>query len=254
MGIVAKQTLSNSIIIFIGALLGAINLMLLYPIILPDEEIGLTRLLITFTILLSQLASLGGGTMLIKFIPINNDGKGGYNGVASFIFLVGIIGFLIVLLSLIFGKPIFEFLYSDNSKLFIEYFNFLIPLIFFQILINYFNGILHANFQSVFPQFINEILLKILTTIILIIYSFELIDFYEFMIFFVFSYVIASVVLFFQIAKQNKFSFRLKFNHLNKRSILKYGFANTLTSLASNLTNRIDVVMIGSLLGGVIVL
>ena len=61
MGIVAKQTLSNSIIIFIGALLGAINLMLLYPIILPDEEIGLTRLLITFTILLSQLASLGGG-------------------------------------------------------------------------------------------------------------------------------------------------------------------------------------------------
>jgi len=70
MGIVAKQTLSNSIIIFIGALLGAINLMLLYPIILPDEEIGLTRLLITFTILLSQLASLGGGTMLIKFIPI----------------------------------------------------------------------------------------------------------------------------------------------------------------------------------------
>ena len=254
MGIVAKQTLSNSIIIFIGALLGAINLMLLYPIILPDEEIGLTRLLITFTILLSQLASLGGGTMLIKFIPINNDGKGGYNGVASFIFLVGIIGFLIVLLSLIFGKPIFEFLYSDNSKLFIEYFNFLILLIFFQILINYFNGILHANFQSVFPQFINEILLKILTTIILIIYSFELIDFYEFMIFFVFSYVIASVVLFFQIAKQNKFSFRLKFNHLNKRSILKYGFANTLTSLASNLTNRIDVVMIGSLLGGVIVL
>ena len=104
MGIVAKQTLSNSIIIFIGALLGAINLMLLYPIILPDEEIGLTRLLITFTILLSQLASLGGGTMLIKFIPINNDGKGGYNGVASFIFLVGIIGFLIVLLSLL---PIF---------------------------------------------------------------------------------------------------------------------------------------------------
>lgn len=252
MGIVAKQTLSNSIIIFIGALLGAINLMLLYPIVLPDEEIGLTRLLITFTILLSQLASLGGSTMLVKFIPNNNDGKGNYNGVASFIFFIGMVGFLIILLSLLFGKPVFEYFYGDNSKLFIEYFYFLIPLIFFQILINYFNGILHANFQSVFPHFINEILLKLLSSLILIIYSLELIDFHEFMIFFVLTYTIASVVLFSHIYKQNKFSLKIKAIKINRKSILKYGVANSLTSLASNLTNRIDVIMIGSLLGGVV--
>ena len=56
MGIVAKQTLSNSAILFFGALLGAINVMLLYPMGLPDQEIGLTRILISFTVLFSQLA------------------------------------------------------------------------------------------------------------------------------------------------------------------------------------------------------
>jgi O-antigen/teichoic acid export membrane protein len=211
----------------------------------------LTRLLITFTVLFSQLASLGGSTMLVKFIPNNNDGKGNYNGIASFIFCVGIIGFLIILLSLLFGKPIFEYFYTENSKLFIEYFYFLIPLIFFQILINYFNGLLHANFQSVFPHFINEILIKLFSSLILITYCLELIDFYDFMVFFVLSYAIASIVLFRHIYKQNKFSFKFKSKAINKTSILSYGIANTLTSLASNLTNRIDVIMIGSLLGGV---
>ena len=123
MGIVAKQTLSNSVIIFIGAFIGAINLMLLYPIVLPDEEIGLTRLLITFTVLFSQLASLGGSTMLIKFIPNNNDGKGNYNGIASFVFFVGIIGFLIILLSLLFGKPIFEYFLYFFCCIFVNFDN-----------------------------------------------------------------------------------------------------------------------------------
>ena len=89
MGIVAKQTLSNSVIVFSGALLGAINVMVLYPIVLPDQEIGLTRILIAFTVLFSQLASMGGGAMLIKFIPKYNKGNGNYNGVGSFIFCIG---------------------------------------------------------------------------------------------------------------------------------------------------------------------
>ncbi len=104
MGIVAKQTLSNSVIIFTGAFLGAVNVMLLYPIVLPDQEIGLTRLLITFTVLFSQLASLGGGSMLIKFISKYNKGNGDYSGVGNFIFLIGIVGFSILCSLLFFWK------------------------------------------------------------------------------------------------------------------------------------------------------
>ena len=69
MGIVAKQTISNIGIIFFGAFLGAINILLLFPIVLEDDQIGLTRLLITFMVFFSQLFSLGGSSMLIKFIP-----------------------------------------------------------------------------------------------------------------------------------------------------------------------------------------
>ena len=50
--------------------------------------------------------------------------------------------------------------------------------------------------------------------------------------------------------QQLKLNFRLKFNFNEQREVIRYGFANTLTSLAGNLSNRIDLLMIGSLLGG----
>ena len=255
MGIVAKQTLSNSAILFFGALLGAINVMLLYPMVLPDQEIGLTRILISFTVLFSQLASLGGGAMLMKFIPVYNNGRGTYKGAANFIFLIGVFGFFTLSGALYFSKPLFEYFYLENAQLFIEYFFFLLPLVFFYILLNYFNGLLQANFITVFPNFLNEILIRLLNTVILVLYSLELLSFYHFMILFVSCYALVALISFGYLLKHKKVTLNLsdKFCFQDKIQVLKYGFANTLTSLASNISNRIDLIMIGSLLGGIAV-
>ena len=194
MGIVAKQSIYNTVIIFTGAFLGAINILFLFPIILPDEEIGLTRLLLSFTVIFSQFTSLGSQSMLVKFIPkFRIDFT--YKGSATYIFKISIIGFLVSTLMLFFGKPIFDYFYLDNSSLFITYFFYLIPLILFQILINYFSGFLQALFKSVFPLFVNEILIRVLQTIILILFYFSYIDFEIFMLLFVLNYAITSSVL-----------------------------------------------------------
>ena len=252
MGIVAKQSIYNTVIIFTGAFLGAINILFLFPIILPDEEIGLTRLLLSFTVIFSQFASLGSQSMLVKFIPkfrVNFT----YKGSATYIFKISIIGFIVSTLMLFFGKPIFDHFYLDNSSLFITYFFYLIPLILFQILINYFSGFLQALFKSVFPLFVNEILIRVLQTIILILFYFSYIDFEIFMLLFVLNYAITSSVLllFIFIKKYFKINFQDKISKSEKIEVIKFGFANTLTGLAGNLTNRIDLLMIGSIVGAI---
>ena len=252
MGIVAKQSIYNTVIIFTGAFLGAINILFLFPIILPDEEIGLTRLLLSFTVIFSQFASLGSQSMLVKFIPkfrVNFT----YKGSATYIFKISIIGFIVSTLMLFFGKPIFDHFYLDNSSLFITYFFYLIPLILFQILINYFSGFLQALFKSVFPLFVNEILIRVLQTIILILFYFSYIDFEIFMLLFVLNYAITSSVLllFIFIKKYFKFNFQDKISKSEKIEVIKFGFANTLTGFAGNLTNRIDLLMIGSIIGAI---
>ena len=252
MGIVAKQSIYNTVIIFTGAFLGAINILFLFPIILPDEEIGLTRLLLSFTVIFSQFASLGSQSMLVKFIPkfrVNFT----YKGSATYIFKISIIGFIVSTLMLFCGKPIFDHFYLDNSSLFITYFFYLIPLILFQILINYFSGFLQALFKSVFPLFVNEILIRVLQTIILILFYFSYIDFEIFMLLFVLNYAITSSVLllFIFIKKYFKINFQDKISKSEKIEVIKFGFANTLTGLAGNLTNRIDLLMIGSIVGAI---
>ncbi len=69
MDIVAKQTIFNTFIIFGDAFLVAVNILLLYTILLEDEQIGLTRLLLTFTVIISQIATFGGPMILVKYIP-----------------------------------------------------------------------------------------------------------------------------------------------------------------------------------------
>ena len=58
----------------------------------------------------------------MKFVPKFSKGNGDYNGVGTFIFIIGIIGFSILTCFLCFGKPLFEYYYAENSQLFIHYF------------------------------------------------------------------------------------------------------------------------------------
>ena len=254
MGIVAKQTISNTFIVFTGALLGAINILWLYPIVLLDEQIGLTRLLITFMVLFSQLFSLGGSSMLIKFIPSFFSEKGNYKGSATFIFWIGIVGFLVSILAIIFGKPVFIYFYGENSSLFISYLFYLIPLLFFQILINYFTALLQAIYRSVFPLFMNEVFIRLFQSCILGLFFFSLIDFNVFLILFVIIYGLCSLVLFCYLFyhKEIRIINSDKLNSSDKKEIVKYGAANMITSLAGSLTNRIDLMMIGAMVGAMV--
>ena len=251
MGIVAKQTISNIGIIFFGAFLGAINILLLFPIVLEDDQIGLTRLLITFMVIFSQLFSLGGSSMLIKFIPFFQRNKADYKGSATFIFWIGIIGFLLSIIAILFGKPIFVHFYGENSSLFIGYLFYLIPLLFFQILINYFIALLQAVYRSVFPLFMNEVFIRIMQSAILVLFFYELIDFEVFMILFTAIYGITAFILFAYsfYKKEVNFQSNGQLTISDKKEIVKYGAANMITGLAGSLTNRIDLMMIGAMVG-----
>ena len=67
MGIVAKQSIWNTITLFTGVFLGAINTMILFPMMLEADEYGLTRIIVTIGLLGGQFAMLGMPSVLIKF-------------------------------------------------------------------------------------------------------------------------------------------------------------------------------------------
>ena len=68
MGIVAKQSVWNTITLFTGVFLGAINTMILFPMMLESDEYGLTRIMVTIGLLGGQFAMMGMPSILIKFL------------------------------------------------------------------------------------------------------------------------------------------------------------------------------------------
>ena len=92
MGIVANQSMANTIWLFVGSVIGALNVLFLFPYVLQDEQIGLTRLLTTIAILISQVASVGVPTAVLKFIPIYRKSENNFSGLLTVIFSTCFIG------------------------------------------------------------------------------------------------------------------------------------------------------------------
>ena len=84
MGIVARQTIKASFVIYVAALVGAMNRLYFYPKFVSKEELGILQLVIILGTLLSQFSFLGMSTALSKYFKMFKDA--GYLGQLLFLF------------------------------------------------------------------------------------------------------------------------------------------------------------------------
>ena len=75
MGVIRKQSISNSIIFYLGMTIGAINTVLIYPNVFNDqpEHWGLIQLIVAYGLVLSTFTSFGIPKVLLKFFPSYKD-------------------------------------------------------------------------------------------------------------------------------------------------------------------------------------
>ena len=134
MGIIKKQSISGTIYSYLGVILGFITTGILYPRIFSTEEVGLLRILISYSLLFAQFAGLGINTITVKLFPYFRDYKKKHNGYLGIAMLVSTIGLIISVGAFILLKP--SILDGDKAgaDLFARYFYYIIPLIIFTLL------------------------------------------------------------------------------------------------------------------------
>jgi O-antigen/teichoic acid export membrane protein len=76
MGIIQKQGIANTIISYLGILIGFVNILILQPYMLDPDEIGLTRILFSLATLFATIFPLGLNGVIVKFLPEYRDEKG----------------------------------------------------------------------------------------------------------------------------------------------------------------------------------
>jgi O-antigen/teichoic acid export membrane protein len=251
MGIVKKQAYKNTFISYLGIVIGYANL-LLYNAYFTLEQYGLYQLLLSLSILYSLIASMGIPGIIIKYFPVYRSEDKNHNGFTHWTALFALMGFAGFTILFIFLRPVIVSSYIKNSPLFIRYYFYLVPLTFFLIFFNFLEAFGKVIFQTVFSAFLRDVILRILTTVTIVLMGFGYLNFQQFVILYVASNGIICIILLLRLAASKQFSLMLPsagMSAINKRDVANYGFFVLLTSAVSVLIQKVDTVMLSSLSG-----
>lgn len=254
MGIVKKQAYKNTIVSYLGMVIGFVNLILLYPRFFTTEQLGLFQLLIALSVLYSLIASLGAPNIIIRYFPFFKSEDRIHNGFISFIALYALIGFLISTTLFFILKPIITDAFTKKAHLFVVYYYYLVPLALFTISFNFLEAFGKVIYQSIYSAVLKEIVLRLLTTVGMVALAFKWIDFQRFIILYICINGLICIALFCSLALSGQFSHRKAGNQttIKNKEIISFGLFTLMSIALYQLLQSIDKYMLGAMAGLVI--
>lgn len=242
MGVVANQSIKNTIITYIGFGIGAINTIYLYPVFLGATYYGLTTYITSAANVLMPFFAIGMQNTLVKFYSTCKNEKE-KNQFLSFTVIFPLLLCLpMIFLGFIFIDEITVFLTKKN--IIIKSYIFLIPftafcMAYFEI----FYAWARVHLHSVFGNFIKEVGLRLMSLVALLCLYYRWITPVEFVYIIAFIYLIAFVVTML-------YAFSIKKPHFefvmpkNVKNILEYSFYIILSGSVANLLLDGDKMML----------
>ncbi len=248
MGVIRRQGIKNTITGYIGIFIGFVNLVVVQPHFLTKEELGLTRILYSFALLVAMFVPLGIGNATLKYFPLFKDSEKKHHGYFGFMNLFPIIGFILSALTIYLLKDLILNSYRRESPLLLEFFNYVFPLIFFNSFISVLSVYCNANYKSTIPSFINDVGVRLMTIAVVSIYFLRWINLDQFIFSFVMIYGVQLLLLLVYIFSFERPGFKIDWESFRQKrmfDLIRYGLLLWFASVASIGLKYFDSIMIG---------
>jgi O-antigen/teichoic acid export membrane protein len=254
MGQIRKQAIISSIVIYIGFFVGFVNTWLFTKNgIFTPEEYALTRLFFDVGQLMYAVASLGTISVIYKFFPYYKDNLDPKeNDLATWVLVTVLGGFCLVVIGGLIFEPLIVQKFSGRSPLFVDYYKWVFPfglgLLLFTILETFSNN---AR-KTIYPAFLRETGFRLLTTLLIALYLFNLLAFDLFIKLFSFSFLITAVLLAISLKKNGQLHFTFTASRVTKKfktkmlTLAAFVFSGQVIFILSQV---MDSIFIASLLG-----
>ncbi len=252
MGVIQKQSISGTIYSYLGVLLGFITVGWLFPRILSTGQVGLLRILVSYSVLFAQFASLGINSVSVKLFPYFRNSEKKHHGFLGIALLVSLAGFILSTGIYLLLKPLFIFQASEKSSLFITYFYYVVPLILFTLLFSIFDTYYRVLYNAVKGIVYKEVVQRLLILTAILLYFFKLIDFQWLVILYILAFISPSLFLMGTLIRDKLFFIKPDFDFIDKkmaREMLNVAFFGILASFSGVLVLNIDVIMVNHYLG-----
>jgi O-antigen/teichoic acid export membrane protein len=248
MGIIQRQGIQSTIITYAGIFIGCISLLWVQPNFLTAEEVGLTRVLFSFSFLVSTVLPLSAGNVIARYFPRFRDAASKHHGFLGFILIFPLIGILICFPILLLLKPLIVGLYIEESPLFANYFALVFPLSLVLTLLAIINNYLYSIFRPLLPALGQEVIIRLLFIFLIFWYTSGQISLETFIYSFVGTYLVQFLLVIYQLIKVGNISLRPDKSILTTiflKEIGKYAGMVFLAGIASMAIKLMDVIVLG---------
>ena len=208
MGIIQKQGIKSSIFIMIGFVIGALNLLVLFPMFFSKNDQGLVRAMIDIGATLSVFCTLGTLPVVYKFFPFYNHYLGPKKNELPFLTLIiNLIGFGLLMW---FGWLNKDFIIRNlgKSPSLATYFNYVYPYTFFLMIFYWLEAFAWGLQKGVFTNFLRETAVRILTTVLILAVGLKWLNLDQFILLFSGIYVIPTLLLIYNLSTSEGWSFK----------------------------------------------
>lgn len=251
MGQIRKQAIYSSIVIYLGFFIGFINTWFFIRsgehTFTPDQY-GLTRLFFDVGQLMFSFASFGVAAVLYKFFPYYQDNlEKKQIDIYAWVLLLPSLGFLLVMAGGYFFEPLIIRKYSARSALFVDYYYWIFFFGAGFLLFSIFEAISWSKKATVFPNFLKETGLRLLTFVLIMMFYFQLINYDSFIKLFSFQYLIIALFLFLVLKWNLQIPFTLKVSRVTQK------FKKKIVTLGSLVYGGTIIVMLSQVADSLII-
>lgn len=252
MGKFARQASLNFILTYLGLVLGFLNIAVLYPRVLPDDQFGLTRLLVSIATMAGAFAQFGLDNTIVRYFPYFRNEARRHNGLLTLIVSVALAGALLAMLLLGLFHPLVTMIFGDKNGLYEAYGLFALPLVFSEVFFLVLRGYSRSLQRTVRPTFLREFALRALQTGLIGAQALWCFPFEVFIALFTSTFLICTIWLIIDLWAQGErlSPWRMvRAPQRLRRSMIRFSAYTVAASIASVVLGSLDQLMIGALLG-----
>jgi O-antigen/teichoic acid export membrane protein len=252
MGLVIRQSFYSTLISYAGVVIGYINLLYLYPKFLSLEQVGLFRTIQDAAILLTPFAQFGLTQSIFRFYPQFVKSKGDSHKFITLMILLALAGFaLFLVIFKLFETPLLSY-FQHNAREIIQYSSWILWLTLLMVMMAVLEAFSRSIFKTVFPNFLREIISRLLLSVLVLMYFSEILTFNQFIIGSVITYLICLLLLIGYLWQQGEISIQRDFNSLPQNKfpeLIKYSLLSFAGMAGMILIGKIDSMMVSAMLG-----
>ncbi len=249
MGEIKKQSISNFFYSYLGAALGFLTIYI-QPNLISSSDIGLLRLLYSFSWLAAVAMPFGMASVTSRFFPRIKNESNCNHGFFAMLLLVTSLGALIIAGILYINKSFFISYYQKSPE-FPKYFNEAIVFAYVLSLISVYTVYSASLLKTTFTVFLTDVFVRLGQLILVIIYHYQLISKHVLVLGFIGVFLLQLILLIGYLKKIKAISFKIDWSFyktLPLKEIFYFGILMMFTAFASLSIKFIDQLMIGHFL------